>query len=297
MTDYKISELNTSSTPQPTDLTVVVRTGTSTKKLELSGLWEACLDGSLNTNNTAVFKQDVTVQGNVILGDNSFDRTTINGILSAKNNTVIDNNLTVKGNTVLGDACTDSTEIKGNLKVSCLSAGITNSVLIESAEVVQKRNINSSVWNTTVTLMTSVSGVLAIANGGTGQTTANNAFNALVPSQSSHNKKVLKTDGTNTFWGNPDNWIYKNSNYTAIEGDKILADTSVSPFTISLPPTPQIGTVISLVDAKRTWDTFNLIVNRNTNTIENSASDLICDDSQNEIITLIYNGSTWRVYI
>jgi hypothetical protein len=297
MTDYKISELNTSSTPQPTDLTVVVREGTSTKKLELSGLWEACLDGSLNTDNIAVFKQDFAVQGNTILGDSSFDRTTINGTLSAKNNTVIDNNLTVKGNTILGDNCSDFTEIKSNLKVSCLSAGTTNSVLTELSGTIQKRNINSGVWNTTVTLMTSVNGVLAITNGGTGQTTANSAFNALVPSQSSHNKKVLKTDGTNTFWGNPDNWIYKNSNYTATEGDRILADTSVSPFTIFLPASPSIGTVVSFIDAKWTWDTFNLTIDRNTNTIEGSAANLICDVEGDVILSLIYNGNTWNFYV
>lgn len=42
--------------------------------------------------------------------------------------------------------------------------------------------------------------IAAIANGGTGQTTANSAFNALVPSQGGNNGKFLKTDGTNTSW-------------------------------------------------------------------------------------------------
>jgi hypothetical protein len=41
---------------------------------------------------------------------------------------------------------------------------------------------------------------LAIAKGGTGQTTANAAFNALAPSQASANGKYLKSDGTNTAW-------------------------------------------------------------------------------------------------
>jgi len=42
--------------------------------------------------------------------------------------------------------------------------------------------------------------VLPIANGGTGQTTANDALNALLPSQTTHTGKVLSTDGTNTSW-------------------------------------------------------------------------------------------------
>ena len=43
-----------------------------------------------------------------------------------------------------------------------------------------------------------LTGTLAIANGGTGQVTANAAFNALAPSQASANGKYLKSDGTNT---------------------------------------------------------------------------------------------------
>jgi hypothetical protein len=45
-----------------------------------------------------------------------------------------------------------------------------------------------------------LTGTLAIVNGGTGQTTANAAFNALAPSQSGANGKYLKSDGTNTSW-------------------------------------------------------------------------------------------------
>jgi hypothetical protein len=45
-----------------------------------------------------------------------------------------------------------------------------------------------------------LTGTLAIANGGTGQTTANAAFNALAPSQTSANGKYLKSDGTNASW-------------------------------------------------------------------------------------------------
>ncbi len=51
-----------------------------------------------------------------------------------------------------------------------------------------------------VSLTTQVSGTLPIANGGTGQTTANAAFNALAPSQTSNSGKYLTTDGTNTSW-------------------------------------------------------------------------------------------------
>lgn len=45
-----------------------------------------------------------------------------------------------------------------------------------------------------------VVGVVALANGGTGQTSANNALNALLPDQTSNTGKFLQTDGTNTSW-------------------------------------------------------------------------------------------------
>lgn len=53
--------------------------------------------------------------------------------------------------------------------------------------------------NTTGTA-SNVTGTVAIANGGTGQTTANGAFNALAPSQVGQSGKYLTTDGTNTSW-------------------------------------------------------------------------------------------------
>lgn len=43
-------------------------------------------------------------------------------------------------------------------------------------------------------------GTIGIAYGGTGQTTANAAFNALAPSQTGNSGKYLTTDGTNTSW-------------------------------------------------------------------------------------------------
>jgi hypothetical protein len=45
-----------------------------------------------------------------------------------------------------------------------------------------------------------ITGTLPVASGGTGQTTANAAFNALAPSQTSASGKYLKSDGTNTAW-------------------------------------------------------------------------------------------------
>jgi hypothetical protein len=49
-------------------------------------------------------------------------------------------------------------------------------------------------------LSTGVTGTLPIANGGSGQTTATAAFNALAPSQTSNSGKYLTTNGTTASW-------------------------------------------------------------------------------------------------
>lgn len=51
-----------------------------------------------------------------------------------------------------------------------------------------------------ISLTSSITGTLAISNGGTGQTTANNALNALLPSQTGNTNYVLQTDGATTSW-------------------------------------------------------------------------------------------------
>lgn len=56
--------------------------------------------------------------------------------------------------------------------------------------------VRPSDWNADHTL----TGTIEIANGGTGQTTANAAFNALAPSQTGNTGKYLTTDGTNSSW-------------------------------------------------------------------------------------------------
>jgi hypothetical protein len=56
--------------------------------------------------------------------------------------------------------------------------------------------VRPSDWNADHTL----TGTIDISNGGTGQTTANAAFNALAPSQIGNTGKYLTTDGTNSSW-------------------------------------------------------------------------------------------------
>ncbi len=98
-----------------------------------------------------------------------------------------------------------------------------------------------------------VTGILPIANGGTGQSSANAALNALLPSQTSNAGDVLTTDGTNASWvagltsslpshnifiGNPSNVAAQTN--LALVGD-VLAATSTGAVTVTI-ATPGVFT-------------------------------------------------------
>lgn len=96
---------------------------------------------------------------------------------------------------------------------------------------------------------TAFAGVLPIVNGGTGQSTANGALNALLPSQATNAGKFLQTDGTNTSWA------------TAGTGT-VTSVTGTPPVNSSGGTTPAIS--IDTADTSTTgaltstdWNTFN----------------------------------------
>lgn len=89
-------------------------------------------------------------------------------------------------------------------------------------------------------------------------------------------------------------WILKTSAYTAVSGDHLLTDTSGGAFTITLPPTPTAGSVVTLADAAN-WSISNLTVGRNGSTIEGVAEDMVFDVG-GVTITFIYDGTTWELF-
>jgi hypothetical protein len=85
----------------------------------------------------------------------------------------------------------------GNLVYATDSTGTTNAHQWYVGGFAQAK----SAWKMQLTSSgLQLSTALSIANGGTGQTTANAALNALLPSQTGNVNYYLKTDGTNTSW-------------------------------------------------------------------------------------------------
>jgi hypothetical protein len=81
------------------------------------------------------------------------------------------------------------------------SSNLGGTVTSVAATVPSFLSISGSPITSSGTLAITYSGTaLPIANGGTGETTANTAFNALAPSQTANSGKYLTTDGTNTSW-------------------------------------------------------------------------------------------------
>lgn len=75
-----------------------------------------------------------------------------------------------------------------------------NFVLTSALQPLTNKTINGSSNTLTVLAASQLSGATPIANGGTGQITANDGLNALLPSQAGNSGKVLGTDATNTSW-------------------------------------------------------------------------------------------------
>lgn len=142
---------------------------------------------------------------------------------------------------------------------------------------------------------------LPIVEGGTGQTSANNALNALLPIQTSNSGKYLTTDGTNTAWGTvssgfvamPSTSVSSNINLVAF--NKYFVNTSAIR-TLTLPASPSVGDEIYIFDASGTAATYNITVSRNGNLINANAGNLIININ-GAAVSLIYTGATygWRV--
>ena len=79
-----------------------------------------------------------------------------------------------------------------------ITFGITNITFVQ----VSSAQIYSAGTGLSLTGTQFAVSLVPVANGGTGQSTANAALNAFLPSQATHANKFLRTDGTNTTWAN-----------------------------------------------------------------------------------------------
>lgn len=89
-------------------------------------------------------------------------------------------------------------------------------------------------------------------------------------------------------------WQSKTANYTAVAGDRILANTTGGSFTITLPATPSLGDQVVVADPSD-WGVNSLTIARNGSTIEGLAENFVLDVKGVDA-TLVYDGTTWQVF-
>jgi hypothetical protein len=104
------------------------------------------------------------------------------------------------------------------------------------------------------------------------------------------------TDGVVGYTGSAGaltNWSKKTTNYTAVSGDRIIADTTGGTFTINLPATPLLGSAIKVTDGGN-FSLTPLTIGANGSTIESQSNDVLVNIGKVDL-EFIYDGSTWQI--
>jgi len=107
---------------------------------------------------------------------------------------------------------------------------------------------------------------------------------------------LLKSDGTNVTKAITEKGYFTITSsaitaYTAVAGDQLLIDTTQTTVTITLPAAPAIGDEIVIIDARGTFGSNNVTVNRNGKPI-NSGTNNLALAINGQAITLVFIDST-----
>jgi len=87
-------------------------------------------------------------------------------------------------------------------------------------------------------------------------------------------------------------WVTKATTYTAVAGDRILADTGAGAWTLTLPASPTEGQQVHVADHGGDWATNALTIDGNGNNIEGVASQAYA--LANDVFILVFDGGEWR---
>ena len=87
----------------------------------------------------------------------------------------------------------------------------------------------------------------------------------------------------------------KTSSFSAVSSRRYMVDTTGGVITATLPGSPSAGDTIEFTNGAENFATNNLIIGRNGNNIDGSASDLtVSANPTGGMLSLIYDGTTWR---
>jgi hypothetical protein len=122
----------------------------------------------------------------------------------------------------------DTKELTANKSNDATLGGGSPSATLYPTQSAVKQYITNNAGSGSISA-TSITGVVPIANGGSGQTTANAAFNAFAPSQTSNSGKYLTTDGTNASWASVTTPWGILGNTGMVDGTNFIGTTDAQP--------------------------------------------------------------------
>ena len=97
--------------------------------------------------------------------------------------------------------------------------------------------------------------------------------------------------GGGTGTGALSDWVVKSAAYTAANGDRILTNTTLGGFIITLPLAPSVGDQVNIKDFAGTCGANNVTVARNGQNIRGSAENLLLDYAYAEV-ELVFTGAS-----
>tara|TARA_R100000030_G_scaffold47464_1_gene35897 strand:+ start:442 stop:1149 length:708 start_codon:yes stop_codon:yes gene_type:complete len=105
-------------------------------------------------------------------------------------------------------------------------------------------------------------------------------------------KMVVYSDGTNIVQLSVEKGYHSiDRNYTAVNNDQLIIDTSAAARQVTLPSSPSVGNEVTFIDAKASFGSNNLTIARNGSNILGSASNLVVS-TNGSAFTLVFLNST-----
>lgn len=153
-----------------------------------------------------------------------------------------------------------------------------------------------SIGATGATGLIGVSGATGVigpigASGATGPIGVTGATGIIGPTGSTGATGPIGTTGATGPAGGT--WTRKTTTYTAVNSDRIIADTSGGSWTLNLPASPTTGQYVEITDGGN-FNINSLTVGRNGSTIEGYSDDVLLTIG-NTTYQFIYDSSTWHI--
>jgi hypothetical protein len=126
-------------------------------------------------------------------------------------------------------------------------------------------------------------------------------YNWTLPSAQGGVGQFLSNDGNGVLSWKRSGYeaVFKNSTYTAINYDKILANTSGGSFTVTLPSTPQPGDTVMVMDAAGSFGSFPLTVDPGGEYMQGVPAATLTLNVNNTWAEFVYNNSArgWEIRV